>query len=123
MSRLDEVRKSVGEKVGALTPANARSMARDLLEPGAAKERVDKVTADLLEWSHRNGERLREVVRREIADQLSKAGLASQSDLDAVTARVRKLERAAKPAAPKRTTAKASRTRSSSKDPGPATKG
>jgi polyhydroxyalkanoate synthesis regulator phasin len=108
MSKLTDVRRSVGAKVGSLTPANARAMAKDLLEPGAAKERVDKVTADLLEWSQRNTDRLREVVRREIAEQLSKAGLASQKDLDAVTKRVRALERAAaSPAAKKRASAKA----------------
>ena len=108
MSKLADVGRSVGAKVGSLTPASARAMARDLLEPGAAKERVDKVTADLLEWSQRNTDRLREIVRREIAEQLAKAGLASQKDLDAVTKRVRALERAgARPAAKKRAPAKA----------------
>ena len=108
MSKLTDGGRSVGAKVGSLTPANARAMARDLLEPGAAKERVDKVTADLLEWSQRNTDRLREIVRREIAEQLAKAGLASQKDLDAVTKRLRALERAAtRPAAKKRAPAKA----------------
>jgi polyhydroxyalkanoate synthesis regulator phasin len=105
MSKLDDVRRSVGAKVGAMTPANARSMAKDLLEPGAAKERVDKVTTDLLEWSQRNGERLRQMIRNEIAEQLSKAGLASQHDLDALTKRVRALERKAKPATSTKKTA------------------
>ncbi|HYJ60106.1 MAG TPA: hypothetical protein VE032_01420 [Actinomycetota bacterium] len=117
MTKLDDVRKTVGSKVGSLTPARARDMARDLLEPGAAKERVDKVTGDLLEWSQRNGERIREMVRREIGDQLGRAGLATQADVDALTKRVRSLERsrasttsrssaAKKPSATKRAAAK-----------------
>ena len=117
MARLDDVRKTVGSKVGSITPTKARDMARDLLEPGAAKERVDKVTSDLLEWSQRNGERIRELIRKEIADQLSRAGVATHADLDALTKRVRSLERTRastaarssgtkKPAAAKRPAAK-----------------
>jgi hypothetical protein len=67
-----------------------------MLEPGAAKEQVAKTTADLLEWSHTNRERLTTFVRREIADQLKAVGgVASQTELDALRKRVRELERAA----------------------------
>lgn len=106
MTKLDDVRKTVGSKVGSLTPARARDMARDLLEPGAAKERVDKVTSDLLEWSQRNTDRVRELVRKEIADQLGRAGLATQTDVDALTKRVRSLERSRASTASKKTAAK-----------------
>ena len=106
MTKLDDVRKTVGSKVGSLTPARARDMARDLLEPGAAKERVDKVTSDLLEWSQRNTERVRELVRKEIADQLGRACLATQADVDALTKRVRSLERSRASTASKKTAAK-----------------
>jgi polyhydroxyalkanoate synthesis regulator phasin len=100
MSKLDDVRKTVG----SVTPAKARSMAKDLLEPGAAKERIDRVTADLIEWSQRSGERVREMIRGEIADQLQRAGLASKKDLDALKKRVRALEHTRK--TPARSSAK-----------------
>jgi polyhydroxyalkanoate synthesis regulator phasin len=79
-----------------LTPAKAQQLAKDMLEPGAAKEQVAKTTADLLDWSHTNRERMSTFVRREIADQLKAiGGVASQAELDALKKRVRDLERAA----------------------------
>ena len=92
---IDDLRKTVEGLLGTLTPAKAQQLAKDMLEPGAAKEQVAKTTADLLEWSHTNRERLSTSVRREIADQLKAVGgVASQSELDALKKRVRDLERA-----------------------------
>lgn len=115
MTKFDDVRKTVGSKVGSVTPAKARDMARDLLEPGAAKERVDKVASDLLEWSQRNTDRVREVVRKEFADQLGRAGLATQADLDALTKRVRSLERSRASSSSKRSAAKSTAAKTTSK--------
>jgi polyhydroxyalkanoate synthesis regulator phasin len=93
---IDDLRKTVEGLLGTLTPAKAQQLAKDMLEPGAAKEQVAKTTADLLEWSHANRERLSTFVRREIADQLKAVGgVASQTELDALKKRVRDLERAA----------------------------
>jgi len=93
---IDDLRKTVEGLLGTLTPAKAQQLAKDMLEPGAAKEQVAKTTADLLEWSHMNRERLSTFVRREIADQMKAiGGVASQSELDALKKRVRDLERAA----------------------------
>jgi polyhydroxyalkanoate synthesis regulator phasin len=93
---IDDLRKTVEGLLGTLTPAKAQQLAKDMLEPGAAKEQVAKTTADLLEWSHTNRERLSTFVRREIADQLKAVGgVASQTELDALKKRVRDLERAA----------------------------
>jgi polyhydroxyalkanoate synthesis regulator phasin len=93
---IDDLRKTVEGLLGTLTPAKAQQLAKDMLEPGAAKEQVAKTTADLLEWSHTNRERLTTFVRREIADQLKAVGgVASQTELDALKKRVRDLERAA----------------------------
>ena len=93
---IDDLRKTVEGLLGTLTPAKAQQLAKDMLEPGAAKEQVAKTTADLLEWSHTNRERLSTFVRREIADQLKAVGgVASQSELHALKKRVRDLERAA----------------------------
>ena len=96
----DDLRKVVEGVVGALTPANAQRMAKDMLEPSAAKEQVAKTAADLLEWSHTNRERMSGFVRREISEQLkSVGGVATQAELDALKKRVRDLERAAGKAA------------------------
>ena len=93
---IDDLRKTVEGLLGTLTPAKAQQLAKDMLEPGAAKEQVAKTTADLLEWSHMNRERLSTFVRREIADQMKAiGGVASQTELDALKKRVRDLERAA----------------------------
>jgi polyhydroxyalkanoate synthesis regulator phasin len=93
---IDDLRRTVEGLLGTLTPAKAQQLAKDMLEPGAAKEQVAKTTADLLEWSHINRERLSTFVRREIADQLKAVGgVASQTELDALRKRVRELERAA----------------------------
>jgi polyhydroxyalkanoate synthesis regulator phasin len=95
MSRLDDVRKTFEATVGTLTPAKAQQLAKGFLEPNAAKEQVAKTAADLVEWSQRNRDRLREFIRAEIQDQLRQMGLASQKELDALKKRVRELERAA----------------------------
>ena len=93
---IDDLRKTVEGLLGTLTPAKAQQLAKDMLEPGAAKEQVAKTTADLLEWSHANRERLSSFVRREISEQLKTVGgVASQAELDSVKKRVRDLERGA----------------------------
>jgi polyhydroxyalkanoate synthesis regulator phasin len=93
---IDDLRRTVEGLLGTLTPAKAQQLAKDMLEPGAAKEQVAKTTADLMEWSHTNRERISTFVRREIAEQLKAiGGVASQSELDALKKRVRDLERAA----------------------------
>jgi polyhydroxyalkanoate synthesis regulator phasin len=93
---IDDLRKTVEGLLGTLTPAKAQQLAKDMLEPGAAKEQVAKATADLLEWSHANRERLSTFVRREISEQLKAVGgVAPQAELDALKKRVRDLERAA----------------------------
>jgi len=107
---IDDLRKTLEAVVGTLTPTKAQQMAKDVLEPGAAKEQVAKTAADLLEWSHTNRERLSTFVRREISDQLkSLGGVATQAELDALKKRVRDLERAvSKSASPKASSRKSS---------------
>lgn len=110
---LDDVRRTLEGLAGTLTPARAQQLAKDMMEPGAAKEQVAKATADLLEWSQSNRDRIREFVSREVQHQTKTVGLASQADLDALKKRVRELERSAgmtasgrKRSTAKRTTAK-----------------
>ena len=92
---LDDVRRTLEGLAGTLTPARAQQLAKDMMEPGAAKEQVAKATADLLEWSQSNRDRIKEFVSREVQHQTKTVGLASQTDLDALKKRVRELERSA----------------------------
>jgi polyhydroxyalkanoate synthesis regulator phasin len=95
MSRIDDLRKTIETMLGNLTPAKAQQMAKGMAGPDAAKEQVARLAGDLLEWSQKNRERLRNVVRGEIRDQLRQSGVATQAELDALKKRVRELERAA----------------------------
>ena len=111
---LDDLRKTMEAVVGTLTPANAQKLAKDMSEPGAAKEQVGKLAADLLEWSNHNRERVRAFIGNEVQRQMTIMGVASRSELDALKKRVRELEREAgmtasgrkKAAARKKTTRK-----------------
>src|SRR5713226_4268894 len=93
MATLDDVRKAIEATLGNLSPAKAQEIAKSFSDPGTAKDQVAKMATDMLEWSHRNRDRLREFVGREIASQMKSMGVATQSDLDAVKKRVRDLER------------------------------
>ncbi len=94
MTTLEEVRKSIEAVIGNLTPAKAQELAKSLSDPGTAKEQVSKLAADMLVWSQRSRERLKEFVSREVSSQMNSVGVATQADLDAVKKRVRDLERA-----------------------------
>ena len=95
MTRIDDVRKTIESTLGTLTPAKAQQLAKGLLEPDARKEQAAKTAGDFLEWSQKNRQKLRDLVRREIRDQLEQAGVASRAELDALKKRVRELERSA----------------------------
>ena len=119
---LEDVRRYFEAAVGNLTPARAQELAKQFLEPGARKEQVSKAAQDLIEWSHRNRERLKEFVDREVKDQLRKTGVATQGELDALKKRVRDLERSAGVTASGRKRTTASRrtgTRAASKKAAP----
>jgi len=106
MTTFDDVRKTIEALIGNLTPARAQDLAKGLSDPETAKEQVSKMAADLLEWSQRSKDRLKEVVAREIASQVRSMGMATQADLDAVKKRVRDLERSAGATASGRSAAK-----------------
>lgn len=91
---LEDLKKTVETTVGALTPDRARQIAKGMMEPGAAKDQVAKAAADLLEWSARGRDRVVEVVRREVREQLRGMGLATRQEVEALRKRVRELERA-----------------------------
>src|SRR5688500_13397534 len=79
MTRIDDVRKTIETTLGTLTPAKAQQRAKGLLEPDARKDQVAKTAGDLLEWSQKNRQKLRDLVRREIRDQLEQVGVASRA--------------------------------------------
>jgi polyhydroxyalkanoate synthesis regulator phasin len=90
---LDDARKTIEAAIGNLTPTRAQQLAKGLLEPGAAKEQVARTAADILEWQHKNRERVREFVRKEVQTQMKQMGGATQDELDTLKKRVRELER------------------------------
>jgi polyhydroxyalkanoate synthesis regulator phasin len=128
MTTLDDVRKTIEAVIGNLSAAKAQDLAKGLSDPGAAKEQVSKMAADLLEWSQRSRDRLKEVISREVASQMKSMGVATQADLDGVKKRVRDMERragmtasgrssAAKKTAAKKTTARKTATKKSAAKP------
>lgn len=114
-----DVRKTFEAALEKLTPAKAQKLARSLLEGDGAskgKEQVSKLAHELMEWSQRNRERMVELVRREVRDQLKSLGVASRDEVEALRKRVRALEKAAS-AVPKRSPAKRSSSRTSGAKP------
>ncbi len=106
MTTITELREFMEGAIGKLTPAKAQDLAKSIAQgQGKGKDQVQKVAHDLMEWSNKNRQRLSDLVRGEVSSQLSSLGLATRSDLDSLTRRVRALERAQTPAR-KRTTAK-----------------
>ena len=90
---IDDVRKTFEAALGLLDPAKAQQLAKDLMDPGTAKEQIAKTAADLVEWSQSNRERLSSFIRAEISDQMKNMGAATGAELDALKKRVRDLER------------------------------
>jgi polyhydroxyalkanoate synthesis regulator phasin len=131
---LEDARKAIEAAIGTLTPARAQQLAKGLLEPGAAKEQVARTAADILEWQHKNRERVREFVRKEVQAQMKQMGGATQDELDGLKKRVRELERRAgmtasgrsgakKPAAKKSSAKKSSAKKSAAPRPTTAASG
>ncbi|MEP7060257.1 MAG: hypothetical protein ABI828_05955 [Actinomycetota bacterium] len=92
---LDDLRKTIEATIGELTPARAKSLAKSMAGPGAAKDQVAKSAGDLFEWSQKNRDRLKEFIRREVSSQVGAIGVASQAELESLKKRVRALERGA----------------------------
>lgn len=115
---LEDVRRYIEAAIGNLTPARAQELAKQLLEPGARKEQVSKAAQELIDWSQRNRQRLKEFVDREVKDQIRKTGVATQSELDALKKRVRELERSAgKTASSRKRTTRSATKRTTSRSP------
>jgi polyhydroxyalkanoate synthesis regulator phasin len=97
---LDTVRKYVEAGRDALTPKKAEELARALIKQGQSRtDKVQDLARDLVDWSKRNSERFRDTVRHEVQKQMSRAGVASKTEVEALKRRIRQLESGAKSAA------------------------
>jgi polyhydroxyalkanoate synthesis regulator phasin len=66
----------------AMTQARAEAIVKDLVRNGEVQaDQARDVAAELLERSRRNTEKLLDTVRKEIRDQVSTLGLATQADI------------------------------------------
>jgi polyhydroxyalkanoate synthesis regulator phasin len=90
---LDAVRKYVEAGRDALTPKRAEELARAMVREGQARrDQAAKLSRDLLDWSRKSSEQLRESIGREVSRQISRSGLATKEDLEPLKRRIRKLE-------------------------------
>jgi polyhydroxyalkanoate synthesis regulator phasin len=90
---LDAVRRYVEAGREALTPQRAEELARSLVKEGQArKDQAAQLARDLLEWSRKNSERLRETIGREVTKQIGRTGLATTAEVESLKRRIRKLE-------------------------------
>jgi polyhydroxyalkanoate synthesis regulator phasin len=104
MPTIEDVRSFIQAAGGRLTPAKAQELARSIMR-GEGKDKVAKTAQDLLEWSNKNRQRISELVGAEVKSQLGSLGVATRDEVEALTKRVRELERA-QSGATKRTTSK-----------------
>jgi polyhydroxyalkanoate synthesis regulator phasin len=104
---LDALRKFVEAGREALTPEKAEELARALVREGQARrDQAARLARDLTTWSRRSSERFMAAIRTEVKDQISRAGLATKDEVEALKRRIRKLESSRAPAR-KATTARA----------------
>lgn len=102
---LDTVRRYVEAGREALTPKKAEELARALIEQGQARaDQAGRIARDLIDWSRKSSERLRDTIRHEVQKQMSRAGVASKNEVESLKKRIRELESKAKPPARKATT-------------------
>jgi polyhydroxyalkanoate synthesis regulator phasin len=94
---LDTVRRYVEAGRETLTPKKAEELARGLIQQGQARaDQAGKIARDLIEWSRKSSERLRESIRNEVQKQMSKTGVATKDEVEALKRRIRELESQAK---------------------------
>jgi polyhydroxyalkanoate synthesis regulator phasin len=103
---LEDLKRTFEAMFGALSPSRAREIAKELLGEGSPREQVSKAASELLGWSGRGRERIVEIVRREVREQLRNMGLATRQEVEALTRRVRALERGPRAAARTKSSAK-----------------
>jgi polyhydroxyalkanoate synthesis regulator phasin len=104
--QLTDVLQYVEATLDRISPARAQELAKQMAS-GEGREQVAKAAQELVDWSQRNRERVRALVRREVSAQLSAVGVPTKDDFEALERRVAELERTASKRTPaKRTSAK-----------------
>lgn len=109
--QLTDVMQFVEATLDRISPARAQELAKQMAS-GEGREQVAKAAQDLVDWSQKNRERVRGLVKREVAAQLTAMGIPTKDDYETLERRVAGLERTtrkrttAKRTAAKRTTAK-----------------
>ena len=85
---------SLASGLSELTAGRARAAARSLVEQGEATAgQVSALAEDLIATSRRNRESLLLLVRHEVEQAVRRLGVGASSDVDALTTRIRELER------------------------------
>jgi BMFP domain-containing protein YqiC len=104
--QLTDVLQFVEATLDRITPARAQELAKQMAS-GEGREQVAKAAQELVDWSQRNRDRVRDLVRREVTAQLSAMGIPTKDDYEALERRIAQLERRTRKGTPaKRTAAK-----------------
>ena len=73
----------------SMTRARAEALVRDLVEAGEVQaDQARDLAGELLERSRKNTERIVELVRQEVKEQITNLGLASTADVERVEQRI-----------------------------------
>lgn len=85
---------SLASGLTEITAGRARAAARSLVEQGEATAgQVSALAEDLIATSRRNRESMVVLVRHEVEQAVRRLGVGASSDVEALTTRVRELER------------------------------
>ena len=106
MARNDAWRRylDTGAAFVALSRSRAETIVKDLVKTGELQqERAQKAVDELLDRSRKNTDEIAKIVRRELQNQLSALGLATQEDIARLEA---KIQKASRPPAAKKAPAK-----------------
>jgi len=103
MARNDAWRRylDTGAAFVALSRSRAETIVKDLVKTGELQqERAQKAVDELLDRSRKNTDEIAKIVRRELQNQLSALGLATQEDIARLEAKIQKASRPAAKKAP-----------------------
>jgi polyhydroxyalkanoate synthesis regulator phasin len=92
--QLTDVLQFVEATLDRLSLARAQELAKQMAS-GEGRESATRLAQDLVDWSQRNRDRIREIVQREVAAQVSAVGVATKADIEALETRIRRVERSA----------------------------
>jgi polyhydroxyalkanoate synthesis regulator phasin len=82
-----------GMQFTAMTQARAEAIVRDLVKAGEVQtEQTQTLVQDLLDRSRKNSEKLIDQVRKEIRNQISSLGLATQDDIARLEREIRSVK-------------------------------